>query len=372
MAAGGSGGSVFLEVGSLDGAGVVSADGGAASNGNSGGGGGGRIAVYTADLLMDMAQLSVAGGWGRGSGEVGTIYVGEVMPLRVLTHEPEGLLDHAVDQIDIRFNREIDPATFTVDDVALVGPGAVSIPIAADPVDVGDKTWRIAVDLSSNGTYTLAVGPDVSDPDGADMDQDGDGTPGEDPDDIYTGTFTIDTTPPEIVGQTPTGEVNAIVNHIDLTTSEDVIADNCTTNGITLIGPAGAIGVSAPVNQGGDVWRISFIPQAVPGEYTLTVAPGCFVDQAGLEMADSYVGNFTIALESGYQVLVVTVSGGYNADGANLYQTVVNAGCQCHLCRALPGWAGGGRSGGQWLRSGMGVRHLHRGGRLPQRLAGHR
>ena len=52
LGGGGSGGSVFLIVGSLSGTGSVTANGGNAANGSCGGGGGGRIAVHTADLQI--------------------------------------------------------------------------------------------------------------------------------------------------------------------------------------------------------------------------------------------------------------------------------------------------------------------------------
>ena len=46
--------------------------------------------------------------------------------------------------------------------------------------------------------------------------------PGEEPDDIYVGCFTIDMTPPEIASQTPLGTVGGPVDHVDLAFSEEV------------------------------------------------------------------------------------------------------------------------------------------------------
>ncbi|MCK4658828.1 MAG: hypothetical protein KAV82_04835, partial [Phycisphaerae bacterium] len=322
----GSGGSIYLTVGSLAGSGAISAAGG---NGHmyGGGGGGGRVAIYTADLQIDMGQITVGGGQGHQDGGVGTIYLGTEPPLRVLSQTPDGLVNYPVDSVDIRFNHEIQPDTFTTDDLTLVGPDTIEIPISDPPQGLGDKTWRISfAELSTNGTYTLLVAPHILDLAGSEMDQDGDGAPGEDPDDVYSGSFTIDTVQPEIIEQTPTGEVSVIVDHIDLTFSEPVFADGCAEGDILLSGPNGDIEVSAPEHIGGEVWRISFVPQVASGEYTLTIASECFVDQAGLGFAETYVDGFTIALDPGRQVLVVTVNGGYNGDGASLYQTVVNAG----------------------------------------------
>jgi hypothetical protein len=69
----GSGGTVFLTVGTLSGAGVISANGGA-GNGLGGGGGGGRIALYYGANSFS-GRLSAYGGAGTiGSGGAGTIY----------------------------------------------------------------------------------------------------------------------------------------------------------------------------------------------------------------------------------------------------------------------------------------------------------
>jgi len=78
---GGSGGSLYLQVGTLMGSGVISANGGS-GNGAAGGGGGGRIAVYGAantfagTLSAHGAQHGGWGGWGASTaaGGPGTIF----------------------------------------------------------------------------------------------------------------------------------------------------------------------------------------------------------------------------------------------------------------------------------------------------------
>lgn len=72
---GGSGGSIYLDAGSLAGSGSLSATGGNGATGG-GGGGGGRIAVvYGPDSSSIIASMSVAGGAaGSGAGTVGTTY----------------------------------------------------------------------------------------------------------------------------------------------------------------------------------------------------------------------------------------------------------------------------------------------------------
>jgi|GEM_PF-4517053 len=76
---GGSGGSIWLTVGSLTGSGTISGNGGNA--GYSGGGGaGGRIAIYTTDAPIpeewrSEARISARGGAGYQDGGAGTIYL---------------------------------------------------------------------------------------------------------------------------------------------------------------------------------------------------------------------------------------------------------------------------------------------------------
>ncbi len=71
-AGGGSGGSIYLTVGTLAGAGVISANGGA-GNALGGGGGGGRVAItYTVNAFSGL--MSAYGGGGYATGGAGTIY----------------------------------------------------------------------------------------------------------------------------------------------------------------------------------------------------------------------------------------------------------------------------------------------------------
>ncbi len=201
---GGSGGSVFIITNTLTGLGTIAANGGNINNGNCGGGGGGRIAIYTPDLQLDLAQLTVAGGNGYDFGDEGTIYIGTDVPLYIRSATPEGIVGTAVDSLTVKFNREIDPTSFTLDDITLTDPDGLPVTITQPPVDLGENTWQIDTPtLSADGIYTLSVGPQVTTPDGGELDQDGDGVFGEDPDDIFVHTFTLDLTPPEIIAQSP-------------------------------------------------------------------------------------------------------------------------------------------------------------------------
>jgi len=76
QAGGGAGGSVYLKVGRLAGAGMISAQGGGGFNssaGSGGGGGGGHISIYFATNQFT-GQISAIGGSGAQPGGAGTIY----------------------------------------------------------------------------------------------------------------------------------------------------------------------------------------------------------------------------------------------------------------------------------------------------------
>ncbi|MEL6107215.1 MAG: CARDB domain-containing protein, partial [Planctomycetota bacterium] len=92
--------------------------------------------------------------------------------------------------IDFTFDDAIDPGTFTPQDITLDGPDgsiAVSQVIAMD-------THTVRVSFPSQetvGQYTFAVGPDIADPSGNRMDQDGDGVFGEATEDQFVGAITF-------------------------------------------------------------------------------------------------------------------------------------------------------------------------------------
>jgi len=81
-AGGGSGGTLYVDAGQLVGSGAFHAAGGDGSTHpagyKGGGGGGGRIAIYTADLQMNPAQITAAGGVGYEHGGAGTVFFGSL------------------------------------------------------------------------------------------------------------------------------------------------------------------------------------------------------------------------------------------------------------------------------------------------------
>ena len=127
------------------------------------------------------------------------------------------------------------------------------------------------------------------------------------PSDVSDGTFAIDSMPPTIESQLPSGLLNTSVDHIDLTFSESIDAASFTIHDVSLIGPQGSVPVQGPTHQNGNVWRIGFPVQAANGEYELRVGPE-IGDLSGNGMAAQYAGSFAIDT-SGIVVTSQTPSG---------------------------------------------------------------
>ncbi len=99
--------------------------------------------------------------------------------------------------LQLTFNEEINPATFTPDQVTLSGPGGV-IPTNEVTVTVvsgsNDHEFQISFPAqNATGNYNLAVGPDIQDWYGNDMNQNRNGSNGESTD-SFTATIQVQST----------------------------------------------------------------------------------------------------------------------------------------------------------------------------------
>ena len=303
---GGSGGSMYVLVGTLDGDGVISADGGDGGAGNGGGGGGGRVAIYFGDMDDYTGTVRANGGTGYQAGSKGTIYYGQLEPLRVEGMSPSGITNQAVDHVDVTFSEEINPATLTAGDVVVTDPDGAVIPLTGDPQHVAGDVWRLSfASQSAEGQYDVRLGPDVENLDADLMNQDLDPIAGEDPSDAFYGSFVIDTTPPRIIDYSPSGEVNDPVSSMDVTFSEELQAGSMNLSKVTINGPVGEITPTDLVDLGGNSYRITFPAQITDGAYHVLIGPdvrdlaGNAMDQdddgiAGEPGEDVFDGTFTM------------------------------------------------------------------------------
>lgn len=110
----------------------------------------------------------------------------------VLLAEAGGTQEHSIDHVDVTFTQQIDPASFTIDDVTLQAPDG-SVVALVDVASVDGYTFRLTFDpQTAAGTYSLQVGPDICNLSGVALDQDRDGVRGEIGDDVFGATFFIE------------------------------------------------------------------------------------------------------------------------------------------------------------------------------------
>ncbi len=161
-----------------------------------------EYAVRTYQVRVTDGQLTLT--WDDLGGDplvmINSLHVATAPPdtngPQVVGLEPTEALG-TLDQIVVVFNETIDATTFTPGDVvSLAGPDQNEIPVTGIEQLTGTK---FAIDFDEQtavGTYTVVLGPEIRDLVGNRMDQDGDGTDAEVPDDQYTGTITLSPRPP--------------------------------------------------------------------------------------------------------------------------------------------------------------------------------
>jgi hypothetical protein len=176
----GSGGSVWLTTGTIQGNGFISADGGTGrSDCDGGGGGGGRIALYYGiNGGFNFAQQVAAAAGGPFTcgtfGQTGTVYITTTtLPpsLTVLSTVPNGGPPRPfADYVDLVFSEAVNPATFTPADVSITTPSGPIPAAQMTVINTGGTRWRVAFpQQTADGSYQYAVGPHIADLFGTEM-----------------------------------------------------------------------------------------------------------------------------------------------------------------------------------------------------------
>ncbi len=112
----------------------------------------------------------------------------------VVSSSPAGPAGMPISDVTLRFNKAINPASFTAaaDVASFTGPGGINLkPAITGWVWDDPQTLRISFAAQATpGPYTMTIGPEIlSADDGIPMDQDRDAQPGEMFDDRYTVSF---------------------------------------------------------------------------------------------------------------------------------------------------------------------------------------
>ncbi|MGI6415159.1 MAG: S8 family serine peptidase [Thermoguttaceae bacterium] len=84
------------------------------------------------------------------------------VPPTLVGVDPSGPVGASFERIVVAFDEPIDAASFTAEDVSLVGPAGAAQPLAVAPLDARSFEVRFAPQTEP-GDYQLTIGPDVSD-----------------------------------------------------------------------------------------------------------------------------------------------------------------------------------------------------------------
>jgi serine protease len=218
--------------------------------------------LATTDAVPGAAR-TISGGRLNAAGAVGNPPPDD-RPPRVISSDPPGNVTGTVDRVQILFSEPIDVATFTLDDiVSFTGPsGPIAVQSVA-PVAGSSRQFEIRfAPQTEEGTYTLVIGPQISDLAGNLLDQDGDGTGGEDPQDRYTARFAIvgafvfasDDVPAPIRGFTAVGSYLTINQDIpigDLNVQVDISYHQVGSLLLILVSPGGNYAILSLFNGDG-------------------------------------------------------------------------------------------------------------------------
>jgi hypothetical protein len=160
----------------------------------------------------------------------------------------------AVDHVRVTFNEPMDPAAFTIDGATIISPEGQYFPRinAVQPVSgTGNTQFDVMFDpLTESGRYQVIIGPYIADPFGNLMDQNGNGIPGEYPDDQFISNFTVQS--PHVLSYNPSGTVSGSVTHVRVTFDLPMNAATFTPAQVTsFVGPGGPVPVNSVVEVAG-------------------------------------------------------------------------------------------------------------------------
>jgi methionine-rich copper-binding protein CopC len=201
-----------------------------------------------------------------------------------------------VNSIRVIFNEPMNPDTFTPEQVDyLIGPqGRIGV-TGITPVS-GSNNTQFDINFSPQGfagNYTLAIGPDIQDMVGHQMDQNGNFVDGEFPDDLFILTFGLEG--PRIISQSVNASLGAF--HARVTFNEPMNPASFTQDQIfQFTGPTGDIPVLGVIPVEGSNFTqfdIVFPPQTSSGSYSMVLGPGVF-DRFGNSLQGPYLLDFTL------------------------------------------------------------------------------
>jgi subtilisin-like proprotein convertase family protein len=247
----------------------------------------------------------------------------------------------SVSQVIVTFNIGVDASSFASSDVVITSPTGAVIGVATpidlttigpNPTNLHDRWELDFAPQTTEGAYSVIVGPHISNLAGTEMDQNNNRIAGENgvtllggPNGVGDGAksffdivgLKVKSISPSSPTQSPPG-----VSSVTITFNEAV--DSTTfalADDIKLQGPTGAAITPTSLTGSGAIWHLNFPAQSAGGLYTVTVGPH-IKDLAGNEMnqnsdatpgqegaaplGDQFQGTFGI---QGLQVVSAVVAG---------------------------------------------------------------
>lgn len=198
---------------------------------------------------------------------------------RVIAHTPSGTDPASVGSVWVDFSQPMDTAGFSLSDItSFTGPAGS---ITATGFDwIHDSMLRIDFPTQSAfGNYALALGPQIPDSFAKNLDQDGDGTPGESGQDGYTASFVIGVVVGplhhfDITGIGATQTLGSPINGITITAKDAAgLTVESFTGTVNFGGTGGFSGTSANFVNG-QVSGVSLTPTQAGTNLTLTADNG--------------------------------------------------------------------------------------------------
>ena len=154
-----------------------------------------RVSVSDGQLNLGLNDQGGSDPWVMING-LDVVFAGpDVTGPQITSIDSSGTVTGPIDRIVVNFDETIDEATFTVADVGVLdGPNGAIAPTAVNRL--GNTQYEIVfAEQNTPGLYNLELGPDVADVGGNLMDQDDDGVGGENPDDVFAASFTLEQGP---------------------------------------------------------------------------------------------------------------------------------------------------------------------------------
>jgi subtilisin family serine protease/subtilisin-like proprotein convertase family protein len=149
--------------------------------------------LATVDPVASLQGKTITGGRLNAAAAVGPAGPDIAGP-QVIASSPANTVSGTISSVRLTFNEAVDTSTFSAADIAAFTGPSGSISVSTVGVVAGSNGREFDVTFapqSAFGSYTLLVGPNVSDSVGNLMNQDGDSINGESTQDQYLATFTI-------------------------------------------------------------------------------------------------------------------------------------------------------------------------------------